>query len=142
MSVDEDAQHKQVEKAMAYRVKYRLDSIKQKRKMPLESMGAHMTNRGLLNQYPNENDVRSLGLALIAGGFDYDEANHNGVGVEEVPPEVRASTKDPLTGHVYEGIGNYIERMTNSSDLLQTCFTKITARGVVVGSLSHTHLLL
>ena len=110
--------------------------------MPLECMGAHMTNRGLLNQYPNENDVRSLGLALIAGGFDYDEANHNGVGVEEVPPEVRASTKDPLTGNVYEGIGNYNERMTSSSDVLQTCFTKITARGVVVGTLSHTHLLL
>ena len=145
MSVDEDAHgisHKQVEKAMAYRVKYRLDLIKQKRKMPLECMGAHMTNRGLLNQYPNENDVRSLGLALIAGGFDYDEANHNGVGVEEVPPEVRASTKDPLTGHAYEGIGNYNERMTSSSDVLQTCFTKITARGVVVGTLSHTHLLL
>ena len=87
------------------RVKYRNDLIKQKRKMPLECMGAHMTNRGLLNQYPNENDVRSLGLALIAGGFDYGEANHNGVGVEAVPPEVRASTKDPLTGHVYEGIG-------------------------------------
>ena len=69
MSVDEYAHgisHKQVEKAMTYRVKYRLDLIKQKRKMPLECMGAHMTNRGLLNQYPNENDVRSLGLALIA----------------------------------------------------------------------------
>ena len=80
MAVDEEAQHKQVEKAMAYRVKYRLDSKKQKRKMPLDSMGAHMTNRGLTNQYPNENDVRSLGLSLIRGGFDYDEANHNGVG--------------------------------------------------------------
>ena len=55
-----------------------------------------MTNRGLLNQYPNENDVRSLGLALIAGGFDYDEANHNGVGVEEVPPEVRGVDQRPI----------------------------------------------
>ena len=83
MSVDGYAHgisHKQIEKAMAMRVKYRNDLIKQKRKMPLECMGAHMTNRGLLNQYPNENDVRSLGLALIAGCFDYDEANHNGVG--------------------------------------------------------------
>ena len=91
LAVNTDEQHRQVEKAMAYRVKYRRDPIKPKRRQPLKTMGAHMMNRGLLNQYPNDIDVRSLGLDLIKGGFDYDEANHNGVSVEEVPAEVRIS---------------------------------------------------
>ena len=141
MANDAD-EHRQIQRAMAYRVKYRLDPVMPKRRMRIETMGAHMMNRGLPHIYPNENDVRSLGLGLIKGGFDYAEANHNGVAVEEVPPEVWASTKDPLTQLAYESIGNYNERMTSSTNLMKKCFTKISARGVIVGTLAHTHLLL
>ena len=103
-----------------------------------------MMNRGLHNQYPNDVDVRSLGLDLINGGFDYDEANHNVVSVEEVPAEVRMSKDfaDPVSGSAYEGIGNYNERMGSGSEMMQRWFAPISARGVIVGTLSHTHLLL
>ena len=104
--------HKQIEKAMAWRVKYRVDQARPKRRQPLASLGAHMMNRGLHNTYPNGRDVRSLGLELISGCFDYDEANHNGVAVEEVPAEVRAASNflDPITKSAYEGIGCYNEK--------------------------------
>ena len=72
-------------------------------------------NRGLHELFPNGSDVRSLGLELLSSGFDHAEANHNGMAVEEVPPEVRASPSfaDPVKAAVaasgaqskYEGIG-------------------------------------
>ena len=137
--------HKQIERAMAWRVKYRVDPVKPKRRQPLGTLGGHMMNRGPHSTYPNGKDVRSLGLDLIKGCFDYDEANHNGVAVEEVPPEVRCSARvflDPCTKGAYEGIGSYNERMARHSEFIQGCFTLVTARGVVAGTLSHTHLLL
>ena len=81
---------------------------------------------------------------MINGGFGYDEANHNGVAVEEVPAEVRMSKgfADPVSGGAYEGIGNYNARMSSGSEMMQRCFILIPARGVIVGTLSHTHLLL
>ena len=137
--------HKQVAQAMAMRVKYRLDPHNFKRRQPLQSMAVHMMNRGLRNIYPNGTDVRTLGLEIIASCLDYAEANHNGVAVEEVPPAVWAQgggLKDPITKESYEGIGRYNLECCRGAAYLDTCFTDAQARAVIVGTLSHSHLLL
>ena len=70
-----------VRKAMAFRVKYRLD-IK-KRVIALSRLGVHPQNRG--GMYPQPDVVRNLGLKIITKGFNKSEADHEGVCVEEVP---------------------------------------------------------
>ena len=137
--------YSQIQKGMALRVKYRLHPSKSKRKMMLSNLGIHMMNRGLHDIYPNGDDVRALGLRLIPG-FDYAEANHNGVAVEEIPASVQAEGiiifRDPVTKEVYEGIGEYNYKHCSGSEYLGTCFDKIEARSVLAGTLSYSHLLL
>ena len=100
--------YSQIQKGMALRVKYRLHPSNPKRKMMLSNLGVHMMNRGLHDIYPNGDDVRALGLRLIPG-FDYAEANHNGVAVEEIPASVQSKGviifRDPVTKEAYESIG-------------------------------------
>jgi hypothetical protein len=50
----------QLQRAMAYRVKYRLYQQNPKRKLNCETMAVHMMNRGLHDIYPNGPDVREL----------------------------------------------------------------------------------
>jgi hypothetical protein len=146
--------HGKVQKAMALRVKYRVDQASPKRRFAIQNLGVHFMNRGGHEVYPNGNDVRRLGLEILSSYMDHAEANHNGVVVEEVPADVQAAPgfKDPVKAAVaadysygkatYEGIGHYNYRMCNGSDYLGSCFTEDQARGVVAGTLSHSHLLL
>ena len=83
-------EHGLIQKAMAFRVNYRRDQGSPKSKQPLRSMDVHALNRGSPEVYPNGDDVKTLGLQLIKSTFDYAEASHNGVAVEEVPAEVRS----------------------------------------------------
>lgn len=78
-----------VRAAMALRVKYRLP---QKMHLPLSLLGVHQMNRG--GVYPMSETVTGLGLRILAGGFSKEEANHQGVCVEEAPP--RALGGKPL----------------------------------------------
>ena len=137
--------YSQIQKGMALRVKYRLHPSNPKRKMMLSNLGIHMMNRGLHDIYPNGDDVRALGLRLIPG-FDYAEANHNGVAVEEIPASVQSKGiiifRDPVTKEAYESIGEYNYKHCSGSEYLGTCFDKIEARLVLAGTLSHSHLLL
>ena len=52
-------EHNQIQKAMAFRVKYRLDPVRPSRRQPLQSMGVHMMNRNVRDSYPNGVDVRA-----------------------------------------------------------------------------------
>ena len=139
------ADYSQIQMGMALRVKYRLHPSNPKRKFMLSNLGIHMMNRGLHDIYPNGDDVRALGLRLIPG-FDYAEANHNGVAVEEIPASVQSKGviifRDPVTKQAYEGIGEYNYKHCSGSEYLGTCFDKIEARQVLAGTLSHSHLLL
>ena len=74
-------EHCQIQKAMALRVKYRRNPRSPKNKQPLRSMAVHALNRGSPDVYPNGDDVKTLGLKIIASHFDHAEANHNGVAV-------------------------------------------------------------
>ena len=70
---------------MAYRVKYRVAGGK--RQMYLSLLGVHPLNRA--GVYPSPETVQNLGLKLLETGFSEDEANHEGVCVQEIPPEER-----------------------------------------------------
>ena len=95
----DDAAYGRMQKAMCYRVKYRVNAEKPKRRFPIPSMGVHMMNRGGHEVYPNGGDVRELGVQLDTSTFDLAEANHNDIAVEEAPAEVRMQVgfKDPVT---------------------------------------------
>ena len=133
-----------LQKAMAFRVKYRLNPTKAKQLIPLRSMGVSQMNRGTPEIYPNGIDVKTLGLEIFKSTCDEAEANHNGVCVEEVPPEVRGGPgfRDPWTKLPYEGIGKYNLDKVSAAEYLSTCFDEIGARLICFGTLSHSHLLL
>lgn len=84
-------------------------------------------NRGSPEVYPNDIDVKTLTLRLIKNYFDYAEANHNGVAVEEVPADVRACGAckcDPYyRNQTFEDIGKYNLRMSGGSGVLAGCFS-------------------
>ena len=82
-----------VRRALALRAKYRVQSGKQT--IPLSILGVHPFNRA--GVYPMEETVVNLGLGILLSGFSVDEANHEGVCVQEVPAEEQS--KGPLEGY-------------------------------------------
>ena len=123
-----------VRKAMAFRVKYRLD-IK-KRVIALSRLGVHPQNRG--GMYPQPDTVRNLGLKIITNGFNQSEANHEGVSVEEIPCSERAA-HSRSDGSPYEPYGDYNIRQCDHKYLVK-CFSQL--HDIMYGTLSHSHLLL
>jgi hypothetical protein len=89
-----DANMGLIRRAMAFRVKYRVPNAdgSQKRCMALAMLGVHPQNRG--GVYPSPETVQNLGVNLLTSGFNADEANHEGVCVQELP--VSEQTTDPL----------------------------------------------
>ena len=117
-----------VRKAMAFRVKYRLDG--RKKQISLSRLGVHPQNRG--GMYPQPDVVRNLGLKIITKGFNQSEANHEGVSVEEIPCSERAA-HSRSDGSPYEPYGDYNIRQCDHKYLVK-CFSHI--------HVSYTHLTL
>ena len=92
-----------VRKAMAFRVKYRV-SLSKKR-IALARLGVHPQNRG--GMYPQPDNVRNLGLNIMATGFNGSEADHEGVCVEEVPFCERSSSHGRSGGLPEESYAEY-----------------------------------
>ena len=70
-----------IRKAMAFRVKCRIVEFGQmKRRLLILDLGVHPDNRGGL--YPNEERIKQLSNRFLEKGTDEEEANHNGVVVE------------------------------------------------------------
>ena len=86
-----------------------------------------------------EETVMSLGLSILSGGFSVDEANHEGVCVQEVPQEEQPSAQ-LFPGMKYETYLAYSQKKTESVEALATTFSK--AHFIVYGTLSHSHLFL
>ena len=123
-----------IRKAMAFRVKYRITArgvIKQR--ILLKALGVHPNNRGSV--YPNEDRVIGLSKDVLRWGCDQDEADHNGVTVEEIPEMERA--KYPQLR--LERYTEYNQRKCNDKPFLKTCFE---GTDILYGNLSHNHLLL
>ena len=122
-----------IREAMALRVKYRTG----KQKFMLRAMGVHPQNRG--GNYPKGSVVKNLGVKIGDGGFSTEEANHAGVCVEEIPASQR--TEDPMNpGSPYETYLEMNRRKTSAVAELCSCFSDHL--DVLVGTLSHSHLLL
>ena len=104
-----------VRKAMAMRVKYRVltDSGQVKRRLSLRLLGVHPDNRGGI--YPQGDVVKTLGIRLAGLGYNQDEADHQGVAVQEIPVEHQHSA-------VAESYGQYNIRKCLGQPLLQSCF--------------------
>ena len=114
-----------VRKAMAWRVKYRMKSEKgqDKRRLPLQLLGVHPSNRG--GVYPQGEVVKTLGIKLAGLGYNQEVADHQGVAVEQAPNEY---------------YGEYNRRKCLGQPLLSSCFG--VESNVAFGMLSHNHLLL
>ena len=123
-----------IRKAMAFRVKYRVVHAGQvQRRIQLAAMGVHPSNRG--GVYPNQDRVKGLGVDILRWGADCEEADHNGVTVEEIP----TSEREERPQLRFERYADYNKRKCNDRPLLQSCFQK---SDVFFGNLSHNHLLL
>ena len=123
----------EVVKAMALRVKYRLktDLGALKRRLPLTVLGVHPENRGSV--YPGADVVRGLGIQLARKGFSQEEADHQGVCVQEPPANTPA-----VAGQ--ECYADYNLRCCKGQPFLDKCFGNQSH--VAYGMLSHNHLLL
>ena len=119
-------------KAMALKVKCRIvdDGGKSKKRIPLQLMGVHPCNRGSI--YPQPDVVKGLGIHLVRWGFCQEEADHQGLAVQEAP---HAHGKPE---HLRFTTWN--QEHCRGSAYLQTCFS--AGGDVVYATLSHSHLLL
>ena len=124
-----------VRQAMAWRVKYRVksESGQSKRRLPLQMLGVHPQNRG--GVYPQGNVVKTLGIRLAGLGYSQEDADHQGVAVEQPPRD----EKNPDSA-VAESYGEYNRRKCSGQPLLKSCFG--VESNVTYGMLSHNHLLL
>ena len=120
-----------VREAMALRVKYRV-GVKGRVKRPVHitTMCIHKNNRG--GQYPQAGTVENLGVHIFTEGFNAEEANHEGVCVQELPANERP------TGYDTSFERNVLQCMGTP---LEGCFS-IDETIVAHGTLSHSHLLL
>ncbi len=136
-----------IREAMAYRIKYRAGQnypeytkegfkggSKIKKKIPLMLLGVHPKNRG--GVYPMGETVEGLGVSILTDGFNLDEANHQGVCVQQVP-------SSHIVSPIEQRDDSYLSyNLSNCvfSPLYCMCFN---ADGdVAYGTLSHSHLLL
>ena len=126
-----------IRQAMAYRVKYRRwfkepGSKKDTRflNISVRQLVVSRANRG--GAYPNEETVRNLGIWIADNGFSQDEADHNGVCVEEVPEAQRPEgEKQSMLQYNREKVAGtkYLEGLFDDNDGMY-------------GTLSHSHLTL
>ena len=120
-----------IREAMAFRVKYRVMFFGQAKKpLRIHELGVHPANRGGL--YPNEERCKELCDKILKWGTDPEEANHNGIVVEDFPSAERP--KD------YEDFLSYNKRQCALKPFLKTCFADSGYCGF--GTLSHSHLLI
>ena len=123
-----------IRQAMALRVKHRKP---QKQNVPLSVLGVHQMNRG--GVCPMSETVTKLGLKIVAGGFSKEEANHQGVCVEE--PPVGTFEKCPWDkSQSYETLFAFNTKHTSAVAELSSCFQG--TGWIAYGTLSHSHLLL
>ena len=111
-----------IRKAMAFRVKYRLvgENGSLKRRLPLRIMGVHPENRG--GVYPQAGAVRQLGIALVKAGFNQEEADHQGVCVEDTPAKELSAVAG--SSAVAESYQEYNRRRCAGSGYLEKCFVE------------------
>ena len=118
-----------IRKAMAFRVKYRVltETGQLKRRLPLRALSVHFENRG--GVYPQGDVVKNLGVKLGMKGFSQEEADHQGVCVQEAPNTA-----------VADSLFHWNKTRCEGQAALNKCFGADSL--VSYGTLSHSHLLL
>ena len=127
-----------IREAMAFRDKYRLKDergvARKTRKLHLEQLCICKDNRG--GQYPNPDTVIGLGIGIFTEGFSLDEANHQGVCVQEIPVQHQTAI---WTSQPYLTMRDWnISKCFGT--LLEGCFP--SDADCTYGTLAHGHLLL
>ena len=119
-----------IREAMAFKVKYRVVAEgRMRRQLLLSMLCVHAGNRG--GQYPQPETVQNLGMNIFDNGFNDEEANHQGVCVQEVPEGARSR------GYMTNAAFNRAKCLGSS---LEGCFPPDAE--ALYGTLSHSHLLL
>ena len=128
-----------IRKAFELRAKYNMINSAT---INLDQLAVHPMNRS--GTYPNGGAVQTLGLEILRGGFSRDVAYHDGVAVQEVPPDMRSLAKDPRIRSYPDG--RYMDYVTYNRDKtsivpqLRNCFSTLSTGQY--GTLAHSHLLL
>ena len=97
----------------------------------------HPENRG--GVYPQGDDVKQLAIRLAKAGFSQEEADHQGVCVQEPPADAVAACSHGQPA-VAVGYTQYNQQHCQGSDVLSACFGPDASANH--GLLSHNHLLL
>ena len=102
-----------VSKAMALLMNYRTTTGagQIKRRLPLLTLSVHPENRG--GVYPQGDDVKQLAIRLAKAGFSQEEADHQGVCVQE---PLAAAVAADSAGAV--GYTQYNQQHCQGSDVL------------------------
>ena len=83
-----------VRRALRLRAKYRVQ--REKQTIPLDLLGVHPGNSA--GMYPQDETATNLGFGLLLSGLLVDEANHEGVRVQEIPAEEQGAALHQRTG--------------------------------------------
>lgn len=127
-----------IRKAMALRVKYRIHHGKSTwKRILIRCLGIHKWNR--CGIYPSPEVVKNLGIQLLLWGYSQEEADHQGVCVQEVPTSESARAEEGGRLKGYEYLSTWNEKHCRCSELLDRCFAD---SDITYGTLSHSHLLL
>ena len=127
-----------IAQAVALRKKYVVtgpDNKAKTLKLPLDLLGVSPFNRQ--GCYPSLARVQGLMCDLLLKGISVAEANHEGVVVEEVPPEHWAAFQEKYK-KPYESLRDFNVSKTKSVKALEVVFA--VAGAFQHGTLSHSHL--
>ena len=126
----------QIELSNAVRSKYRLPGSDGFAMFPLELFAPHLFNRSGL--FPAGSRVVSLLCEILLKGFNVREANHEGVVVQELPPEFHGIFLQKY-GYPYLSYRDNAVEKTQSIASLRMAFSKNSV--CVLGTLSHSTLI-
>ena len=134
-----DEEHGLMCKAMAMKVKYRIVHAggATRKRVPIDMLGVHPKNRG--GVYPQPETLKGLLVKLRKWGYNQEEADHQGVSVEEEPPSyLSAPPKEAkLESDRFDA---WNKAHCAGHAMLKDIFPD--NGHVLFGTLSHSHLLL
>ena len=121
--------------SLRLRSKYRLPGDEGCQFIPLRLLGVHPDNRA--GQYPSPYRVVNLLCQILRTGFNANEANHEGVVVQELPVEYHDEYKRKH-GSAYQPLRRYNLDRTKGVSELKPAFSEEAP--VTYGTLSHSTL--
>ena len=132
-----DSGERQVAKALSLRARYKLPGADGTQVIPLNLLGVHPENRD--GTYPPAPRVQDLMCRILLSGFSKHEADHEGVCVQDLPPEQHAAFQQKWN-RPYTTLRAYNVSKVQTVEPLRPAFND--ASPVSFGTLSHSTLSL